>query len=203
MLTINMTSPDGVTLATSGKYCEENVQVIPALQEKSVTPGAIEQVVTADSGKVGLSKVTVAAVPVDDTFRRWTVDVPEDIRELGIIMTDPWLATHRADEGLHIVVSPNFSVQGVSGDSAVLSIYAQNRGMQIRADGTTPNYQQVNSANSGNGCANLGTPKYPLTGAQMATAYMTSISTAGELKFRAASTVPIKAGSYTVIAWIA
>lgn len=28
-INVNMISPDGVTLATSGKYCEDNVQVVP------------------------------------------------------------------------------------------------------------------------------------------------------------------------------
>lgn len=53
---VSMTSPDGVTLATEGKYVPANVKVTPALQEKTVTESGD---VTPDEGYVGLSKVTV------------------------------------------------------------------------------------------------------------------------------------------------
>lgn len=53
---VPMTSPDGVTLATKGKYVPANVKVTPTLQEKTVTESGD---VTPDDGYVGLSKVTV------------------------------------------------------------------------------------------------------------------------------------------------
>lgn len=53
---VSMTSPDGVTLATEGKYVPANVKVTPTLQEKTVTESGD---VTPDEGYVGLSKVTV------------------------------------------------------------------------------------------------------------------------------------------------
>lgn len=55
-LAVSCTSPNGVTLATAGKYVPKNVKVTPVLQEKSVTANGD---VTPDDGYAGLSKVTV------------------------------------------------------------------------------------------------------------------------------------------------
>ena len=35
---IKIKSPSGVTLLTEKKYCTENINVVPELQDKSVTP---------------------------------------------------------------------------------------------------------------------------------------------------------------------
>ena len=56
---ITLTSPDGATLNTAGKYCESDIEVIPNLQEKV----AIESgVVTADEGYSGLKSVDTTPV---------------------------------------------------------------------------------------------------------------------------------------------
>lgn len=64
MINVQMTSPEGVTLATSGKYCSDNVSVTPVLQEKTATPTKERQVLTADNGNVGLSETVVEPIPV-------------------------------------------------------------------------------------------------------------------------------------------
>lgn len=56
---IKITSPSGVKLLTEKKYCLENIDVIPVLQDKSVTPGDTQQVVTPDADFAGLGSVTV------------------------------------------------------------------------------------------------------------------------------------------------
>lgn len=58
------------------KYETATVNVQPPLQEKSVTPAALAQEVTADQGKYGLSKVTVNAVPTEE------VSVSEPVKEV-------------------------------------------------------------------------------------------------------------------------
>lgn len=61
-MNINVTKSAGVVLKTQGKYCAEDVTVIPALEEKSVTPTENAQEVTPSTGKCGLKKVSVGAV---------------------------------------------------------------------------------------------------------------------------------------------
>lgn len=63
---IEMTSPDGVTLATQGKYCPENIEVTPVLQYVSgVNPISddAEVAVLPGEGYAGLARVKIAAVP--------------------------------------------------------------------------------------------------------------------------------------------
>lgn len=62
---IKIKSPSGVTLLTEKKYCTENINVVPELQDKSVTPAATEQSVSADTEYAGLSTVTVSPVATE------------------------------------------------------------------------------------------------------------------------------------------
>ena len=89
-----LTTVDGITLLTAGKYCEKDIKVTPAnpenivagnirsgvqilgvtgnyagegvtLQEKTVTPTKSVQNITPDTNYDGLSKVTVNAIPAE------------------------------------------------------------------------------------------------------------------------------------------
>lgn len=51
------------TLATEGTYCENDIKVTVALQEKTVTPGTLAQTVEPDDNYAGLSAVEVQAAP--------------------------------------------------------------------------------------------------------------------------------------------
>ena len=64
-MNINITKPAGVVLKTQGKYCAEDITVVPALEEKTVTPTESAQNVTPSTGKCGLKKVSVGAVQTE------------------------------------------------------------------------------------------------------------------------------------------
>ena len=54
------------TLKTAGKYCAEDIVVAASLQDKTVTPTASTQTISADANHVGLGTVTVNAVPTEE-----------------------------------------------------------------------------------------------------------------------------------------
>lgn len=60
---INMTTQGGVKLGTAGKYCPEDINVIPQLKPLTVTPAKSAQNIAAPDGKVGYSSVTVEKIP--------------------------------------------------------------------------------------------------------------------------------------------
>ena len=64
-MTINVTKSAGVVLKTAGKYCDQDITVVPVLEEKSVTPTESAQEVTPSTGNCGLSKVNVGAVQTE------------------------------------------------------------------------------------------------------------------------------------------
>ena len=64
-MNINVTKSAGVILKTQGKYCAEDITVVPTLEEKSVTPTASAQEIVPGDGKCGISKVNVGAVQTE------------------------------------------------------------------------------------------------------------------------------------------
>lgn len=62
---INITKSAGVVLKTEGKYCDQDITVVPTLEEKSVTPTESAQEIVPSDGKCGISKVSVGAVQTE------------------------------------------------------------------------------------------------------------------------------------------
>lgn len=58
-----MTSKYGIRLLTFGTLNEENIEVVPVLQEKTASPTKSMQNITPDERTVGLSKVIVNPIP--------------------------------------------------------------------------------------------------------------------------------------------
>lgn len=53
---LQLTSPNGGTLNTAGTYCDSDIEIIPKLQEKTVTENGT---VIADEGFVGFGKMVI------------------------------------------------------------------------------------------------------------------------------------------------
>ena len=62
---INVTKSAGVVLKTEGKYCDQDITVVPVLEEKSVTPTESAQEIVPSDGNCGISKVNVGAVQTE------------------------------------------------------------------------------------------------------------------------------------------
>lgn len=64
MAQINLTTTKPVKLKTQEKYCEEDIEIIPNLQEKTIKPTTEKQEVLVDEGYSGLNKVNVDPINV-------------------------------------------------------------------------------------------------------------------------------------------
>lgn len=64
-MNINVTKPTGVICKTQGKYCAEDITVVPVLEEKSVTPTQSAQEITPSAGNCGISKLNLGAVQTE------------------------------------------------------------------------------------------------------------------------------------------
>lgn len=62
---INVTKSAGVVLKTEGKYCDQDITVVPVLEDKSVTPTESAQEIVPSDGKCGISKLNVGAVQTE------------------------------------------------------------------------------------------------------------------------------------------
>lgn len=86
MINIEMNKTSGVTLATAGKYCEENIKVTPLLQQKQASENGE---VTADNGYAGLSKVTVNVASGASLNIAYGDTAPEDTTKLWVNGAEP------------------------------------------------------------------------------------------------------------------
>lgn len=75
---IILKNKDGVILKTAGKYCPEDITVVPQLQEKTVRPSETQQTATPDANYAGLSKVTIGAIPSDYVIPSGTIQITEN-----------------------------------------------------------------------------------------------------------------------------
>ena len=64
MAQINLTTTKPVKLKTQEKYCEEDIEIIPNLQDKTIKPTTEKQEVLVDEGYSGLNKVNVDPINV-------------------------------------------------------------------------------------------------------------------------------------------
>lgn len=64
-MNINITKSTGVILKTQGKYCAEDITVVPVLEEKSVTPTESAQEIVPTTGNCGISKLNLGAVQTE------------------------------------------------------------------------------------------------------------------------------------------
>lgn len=64
-MNINVTKPTGVICKTQGKYCAEDITVVPVLEEKSATPTESAQEIVPSSGNCGISKLNLGAVQTE------------------------------------------------------------------------------------------------------------------------------------------
>ena len=104
-INIQLTNPNGVELSAQGTYVDKNIQVVPTLQEKTITTNGN---VTPDSGYAGLSKVTVnvastgydRVVTVGDTIN--VNDLPYD-ESYTITSSAPTVVTAADDGGVWLV----------------------------------------------------------------------------------------------------
>lgn len=159
------------TMNTSGKYCEDNFTIEYVAKE------------------VGASDA-----------RKWRVTVTGEISgSYANILTDSWLAEHRADENLCVVVLPNFVLPHTSGQGNQGVYLCTNK---VRAtDSAGVLYKSMSMYVHSNGGVSPRMRKYGLTNANDMGDL--SITTNGTLKAVATSSYPLVAGEYTVMAFLA
>lgn len=158
------------TLNTSGKYCEDNFTIEYTAEE------------------VGASDV-----------RKWTVNVTGEISGVyATILTDSWLAEHRADENLCVVMLPNFVLPHTSGSNNQGVYLCTNK---VRAtDSAGVLYKSMSMYVHSNGAVNPRMRKYGLNNANDIGDL--SITSAGVLRAISYGTYPLVAGEYTVMAFL-
>ena len=130
MINVNMTDKAGVTLATAGKYCADNVKVTPSAdilrkdeQAKTATPTTSAQDITPDAGKA-LSKVTVnpitAAIVGNLDASSFAASIVAAIEGKGVTVPDGTLL-----DGMAALVE---AIQGGSGNIETITFTPADTG---------------------------------------------------------------------------
>lgn len=156
------------TLKTGGRYCEGDVVV-------TYTPR------------------------VDDTFRRWDVTIAGTIiSNQVLILQDDWLAAHREDAGLCVLVIPKFPIVHSSERMGMGVWLGTNSPFLVDSAGAGRTHFSLYVHTNGSPNArfrNLGLTAYENIGDM-------HITKAGELKVVATASYPMIAGEYCVIAFL-
>ncbi len=182
MINVKMTSPEGVTLNTGGKYCSDHIKVTPAFD------------FVTNAKRWNLEFETDSTVP--------TI----------LVENDEWLAEHRNDPELVVAfVNKNIVLDNIPTGSWC-SVLVRNTpfkmesedGYNITENATDPRrfgyYIRKPKGSTGTNISYVREPlNTKLTGFYGGQLW---IREGGSLCLQNGETYPIKAGSYYVIAWL-
>lgn len=84
---IEIKDKNGVLLKTSGTYCAENIEVVPVVEDVTVTPSTEAQVETPSEGYCGIGQVNVGAVTADIDANIVPENIKEGVSILGVVGT--------------------------------------------------------------------------------------------------------------------
>lgn len=153
-MNINVTKSAGVVLKTQGKYCAEDITVVPVLEEKSVTPTESAQEIVPSEGKCGISKVNVGAVQTETKSVTPTTSAQTVTPTSGKYLKSVSVGAIQAYQGTATPTKSEQTINPTSGKyfssfkvAAIPSDYVKPSGtLQITANGTkdVTNYKNVN-----------------------------------------------------------
>lgn len=84
---IEIKDKNGVLLKTSGTYCAENIEVVPVVENITVTPSTEAQVETPSEGYCGIGQVNIGAVTADIDANIVPENIKEGVSILGVVGT--------------------------------------------------------------------------------------------------------------------
>lgn len=84
---IEIKDKNGVLLKTSGTYCAENIEVVPVVEDVTVSPSKEAQVETPSEGYCGIGQVNIGAVTADIDANIVPENIKEGVSILGVVGT--------------------------------------------------------------------------------------------------------------------
>lgn len=84
---IEIKDKNGVLLKTSGTYCAENIEVVPVVEDVTVSPSTESQVETPSEGYCGIGQVNIGAVTADIDANIVPENIKEGVSILGVVGT--------------------------------------------------------------------------------------------------------------------
>lgn len=84
---IEIKDKNGVLLKTSGTYCAENIEVVPVVEDITVTPSTEAQIETPSEGYCGIGQVNIGAVTADIDSNIVPENIKEGVSILGVVGT--------------------------------------------------------------------------------------------------------------------